>query len=862
MEFSLEHRTARLSVGELADFQIGPRASGDGPQGIWRAQLGTRWHQELRSQVSAENAHAIFEVALNAEIMHRGWRISLNGRIDQLIPPASPTRPRENPAAVLREIKTVLRPIPAAEEELRAEHPSYFAQLAAYLALARLAAPIHPALRPETPVHGELMFVEAGSGLAQTIVCTAADEQGFHVQLESLAEFLDLRLRARERLRRLNFRPAFATPRPGQEDIHTRLRATLQERPVVFFEAPTGFGKTGVMLETALTLMKDGVAERVLYLTSKATGQLQVSRQLARMTGGDTATSPALLGQGLAVWHVRNKREHCVNSTYQCVRDACRFLHDVPTRWKQHGLSRFYLRENEDRSIEALREAGANAGLCPYEITRTALAFNDVWIGDYNYVFSPNTRGLFFDQPGFDPANTLLVIDEAHNLPSRVADAYSHSFLSSDAAAVTEALHHTRAYAPLVAAWEHWAHFLHGVKPTEALELADEDDARHLLDAVARQVGSVPLDFVALGPAVTECLWGAASLGAELSVDLPRLWWCPRAGELMITCLDAAKAIGPTLRSFRRSLLASATLGPPDAFAASCGLDVAVETPTTSEGPERLGKLNKRQTKKLFAQLSTGRDLLAVEEQRSTDEPALVRAPTPWRDNAYNVAVDLRVDTSYQQRSRYHSVTAATIARLCEAALVERQLNTDTAATACVAVFFPSYSYADLIKNELERARPDLRVALQPRLPDLAAQNAWMEESLVLADTLFLILGSSFAEGVDLLGGRVNWAMVVGPALPEVNAVQKARVAAHAELRREEAFRRVYQIPGIQKVNQGLGRLVRAPGQHAHVLLHCRRFIEPAYATLLAPEYQKGAHIADDESFTAWLQTCRPPETA
>ena len=144
-------------------------------------------------------------------------------------------------------------------------------------------------------------------------------------------------------------------------------------------------------------------------------------------------------------------------------------------------------------------------------------------------------------------------------------------------------------------------------------------------------------------------------------------------------------------------------------------------------------------------------------------------------------------------------------------------------------------------------------MALQPRLPDLAAQAAWVEESLAFTDALFLVLGSNFAESIDLLGGRVTHAMVVGPALPEVNAVQRARLAEFSALGRAEAFRRVYQIPGMTKVNQALGRLVRAPGQRARVLLHCRRFLEPSYAGLLAADYQLGTNLLEDADLTAWL---------
>ncbi len=57
----------------------------------------------------------------------------------------------------------------------------------------------------------------------------------------------------------------------------------------------------------------------------------------------------------------------------------------------------------------------------------------------------------------------------------------------------------------------------------------------------------------------------------------------------------------------------------------------------------------------------------------------------------------------------------------------------------------------------------------------------------------------------------------------------------------------------MTKVNQALGRLVRAPGQRARVLLHCRRFLEPSYAELLAPEYRGGVQVADDLALAAWL---------
>lgn len=953
MQFDLDARTASLGVGDFAEFTLGPRDGGDGAQGLWRAQLGTHWHQELRKQTAGEQPRAEFEVVIAGPVFHRGWTLTLSGRIDQLI--------RTDTALILREIKTVTRPLPLEERELRADYSSYFAQLAAYIALWQLRPPPLPGSNPpainsearkpgavarkkrknETiagneplgvpaappaaplgrpleipagdaisrsrdgdqeaaapfdpsrlaapasplPLRAELVFVEAGSGLAQTVVLTADDQAAFQIQLERVTSFLDLRWRARERLRRLRFRPAFAEPRPGQETTRVELdRALREQHGPVFFEAPTGFGKTGMLLECALGQLQSGHFERVLYLTSKSTGQLQVVRTLAAMTQkagppafsssseptgqnlpGTLAPPPPLLPASsnpigymmpgkpkpapvagderpLAVWHVRNKGEHCVNHTFHCVREECAFLDGAEGRWPESGLARFYLFENEPRDLESLKAAGRAARICPYEITRAALAFNDVWVGDYNYVFAPRNQGLFSDQPGFDPARTLLVIDEAHNLPSRVADAHSHVAQAEDARGVLAQLDHLEAAAPLLRAWESWTMLLSALVPTEALDPALEADLVATLGQVADALGSMPPDFAALGPQLAGILWETSELVDWLANDrLKKLLWCPRAGELHFTCFDAADAIGETLRAYGGVIFASATLSPVKVFAENCGLAAL---------PTQAG-----------ASLGTPVSAPTAELR----EAGHVVAHTPWRDGAYDVAFDARVDTSFQQRTRHHATTAATIEELHLAATARKlptpkdkfqtgaEAGIGAVTTGAIAVFFPSYAYADAIQRTLEQRGSVLRVALQPRLKDLAAQTAWVEESLVLADALFLVLGSSFAESIDLLGGRVTHAMVVGPALPEVNAVQRARLAELAGLGREESFRRVYQVPGMTKVNQALGRLVRAPGQRARVILHCRRFLEPSYAGLLAPEYQLGTNLLEEADLARWL---------
>jgi Rad3-related DNA helicase len=758
-----------MSVGDLSDFSIGPIGSVGGSGGIWRAQLGTHWHNELRAQVLSEGADAEFEVTVEGELARKGWVIALSGRIDQVV--------RVGGQAVLREVKTVTRALPAPEGELRADYPGYFVQAATYAALRGARE------------RCELVFVEADSGLSQVVPVGPADEGLLGERLDRVAEFLDLRLRARERLRGLRFRPAFPAPRDGQSDAADELLGAVRAaRSAILLEAPTGFGKTGILLEYALGELRAGLFDRALYVTGKSTGQIQVAATLRMMTepGSD-------LGDGapVAAWHVRNKAEHCVNAVFQCVREACAYLDGAEERWPGSGLSRFYLLDNQPRDLATIRGAGAGARICPYEITRAALTFNDVWIGDYNYVFSPGSRGLFYDRPGFDPARTLLIIDEAHNLASRVADAYSHAFSSEDARRVFEALRDTDAPPGFVAKWESWARLLESRPKSQGLTEGEREDARELLGAIAEGVGTFPVDYAGLGPEVSGLIWGVPSFTEQLgAVELPMLWWSPRDGALSVTCLDAARAIGATLREFGGVILATATPGPADRFAQAC-------------------------------------EFASMEH---------VRAATPWRDGAYDVAVDVRVDTTFQHRQRHIATTAETV----------RALHA-SAGGRPVAIFFPSFAYAEAVAQEVGEA------SLQPRRSDLHAQNAWIGGNLDAGRALFLVLGSGFAEGIDLLGGRVSDAMVVGPALPEVNPVQRAKLATFAEMGRDAAFDRVYRIPGMQKVNQALGRLVRAPGQRARVLLHCRRFAEPGYECLLAPEYRSGRRIEGDADLAQWL---------
>ncbi|MDX2110719.1 MAG: helicase C-terminal domain-containing protein [Verrucomicrobiota bacterium] len=778
MNIDIENRRATLNARELAEFRLGPQESGAGAGGLWRAQLGQVWHKEMetRAPVDLPGAKVLIEVALKGIWLHEDWTLVLQGRMDQVA--VFPNR------TVVREVKTIRRALPCDPEDLRTDYPEYFAQLAVYVALL----PLQQDWLGQS-ISGELVFVDHEEGLAQVVPLSRSEAEGIvRKRVAEFGRFLESRAQARKRLRALEFRPAFTSPRPGQETILEELDATALRNKLIFFEAPTGYGKTGIALEFALSRLREGRCDRILYLTGKSTGQVGVVKQLDAMTTGGA----------VHYYQMRSKADHAINSArHSC--DAvggCR--EEIEALWMRSGINPDSLLASGTIDLDSIRALGAQTGVCPYEIARAVLPFAEVWIADYNYLFSPRHRMTFAGVPGFAPEHTLLIVDEAHNLPSRAADAFSCEVDAMGALRVAHELELAGAPALLRSAWEQYLHWLQGVVASEQHGLDVEYALRDLVSVVCEALVRAPLEPDDFTPDAWNTLWSALHLKSLLlNEGVEKLLWSPAHATLKCTCLSAAPEIASVLHEYGQALIMSATLAPLDNFRAACGLHA-------TEGQHLPGT--------------------AI-----------------WRDGAYHMGVDIRVDTRMKSRARFYAATAETI---ISATLHSREP---------IAVFFPSYRYADEVRARVEALDSFVRIVTQPRGAPLEEQTTFIDEALLSAHALFLVLGTGFGEGIDVLGGKVRLAIVVGPALPEVNAAQNARMENRNHLPRATAFREVYLIPAMTKINQALGRLVRAPGQSAAILLHCQRFAAADYQALLAPEYRDGTVIKDMNGLDSWV---------
>ncbi|MEX0331789.1 MAG: ATP-dependent DNA helicase [Puniceicoccaceae bacterium] len=772
MQWDWQNRKLRLSVGELARFSL--HAPPEEGAGRWRMELGSHWHNVLRQRAEAESEGWQFEQPVEDAIVQGGWQFSLRGRIDQLN--------REGPEILVREIKTVSMNLPADEASLRAAYPQYFHQVMLYAFLL--------GKQGEFP-QPELLFLEIQTGLTQIVRLADQDLQALHAHLTEVVDELDERRGHFSKLRQYVVPKPFPEWRPGQLEARNSLKEAIGRAPITLFEAPTGFGKTGLVLEQALQYLASGQVERILLLTGKNTGHTPLLKQLEVFRKS---------GHGLTIHALRSRADHALEEEFA----EPLSLHEIGERWIASGLSAPGLLAEGILDLESVRDLGNQHGIPPWAISRMLLPYADIWIADFNYLFDPAVCSVLESIPTFSPKRTLLLVDEAHNLPERVAASHSHVLDASEVDSLLSEIQFARFPGPLVRLLDQLLSMLKKQPACDSLDPPFEADLLGHLRDIREALDDSSFGEDELSPENLEWLWRLSYFLADWDhPHLPMTTYCSQKGRVHFACTDAANLIAPVLHRFSRSILMSATLQPWEAFQTALGLG----------------------------------------EQTTVEGCAVVQGNAPWLEGCFEVIVDARVDTRYREREKHLDTTARTIG------------ETVLAAKGCTAVFFPSYRYAETVLERLQFHYPAMRGEIQPRNLNLEQQTAFLEEALRFDDVLFLVLGSRFSEGIDALGGRVHQAIVVSPALPEVNSLQRARESRfHGNS--AQSFRSVYLIPGLRKISQALGRLVRTPDQRAKVLLHGKRFMEPAYQDLLPGYLQPMDCLVTNEDFASkWLKS-------
>ncbi|WBY01900.1 ATP-dependent DNA helicase [Ramlibacter tataouinensis] len=560
--------------------------------------------------------------------------------------------------------------------------------------------------------------------------------------------------------------------RPGQRELAEAAYRIAMHGRCLLAQAPTGIGKTVGTLFPVLKALPGARIDKLFFLAAKTPGRQLALHALERITG--TAA-----GAPLRVLELVARDKACEHPDKACHGDSCplaKGFYDRLPAARAAALAGGAM----DRA--PLREVALAHSVCPYYLSQELARWTDVVVGDYNYWFDGGA--LLHALAQEEGWRATLLVDEAHNLVERGREMYSAQM---DPAA----LHALRPKAPpkvkralgrLARAWDglaasqQEAYAVHEKLPDDwldALQNASAAIADHLAEAPqepAPQLQQFWFDALAM-------LRLAESFGEHSVFDVT-LRAGPRGPQALpcIRNLIPAPFLGERVRNAQSVVLFSATLAP-DGFY---------------------------------------RDMLGLPEQT-----AWIAVDSPFAADQLNVRLVRSISTRWQDRER-------SVAPIAE--LVARQYR---AQPGNWLAFFSSFDYMARVAAALREREPDWPVFQQsPAMPE-AQRREFLDRFVPGGRALgFAVLGGSFGEGIDLPGDRLVGAFIATLGLPQVNPVNE-------EMRRRmgRAFGAgwdyAYLYPGLRKVVQAAGRVIRTREDRGTVVLIDDRFARPEVRALL-----------------------------
>lgn len=439
------------------------------------------------------------------------------------------------------------------------------------------------------------------------------------------------------------------------------------------------------------------------------------------------------------------------------------------------------MRLMDDWSREALERVAEAHTLCPFEFGLSLCEEADAVVCDYNYAFDPGAR---IRRIFLFTTNVTLLVDEAHNLPERAREMLSAEIDGS-------ALRDTRrtvgkALGRKTPLYEALSAMIRWVETLPEGASPERPEAlgpllEKAMDAALTAMHALPL------PELTRML--AAAAGALERFDERYTVLARRSGKqahVTLFCLDPAPYLQEVTRKLRGCVFLSATLTP------------------------------------LFA----WRDFLGGEE-----EDGLLSLPSPFPEE--NLLVLRRpISTRYHARERTAALVAESIAAACA-----RPGNY----LAC----FPSYAYLNRVREALEALGGEITLHVQRSRMTEAERDEFLnafaprERGVLLG---MVVMGGAFGEGVDLPGERLSGVIIVGVGLPQI-CTERELLRAH--FGPDNGFAYAYRYPGMNKVLQAVGRVIRTETDRGVALLIDDRFSFSEYAALM-PSWWGQAEVMGD----------------
>lgn len=558
--------------------------------------------------------------------------------------------------------------------------------------------------------------------------------------------------------------------RPGQREVAAAVYRTILRGKKLFVQAPTGVGKTLSTVFPAVKALGEGLGEKIFYLTAKT-----ITRTVAERAFRTLRTQ----GLKMKVITLTAKEKICFCEETECNPDACPYAKGHFDRVNDAVYD--ILTNGIDLDRNAIERQAKKYCVCPFELSLDISVWADAVICDYNYVFDPNAHlKRFFSEGSAD--RYIFLIDEAHNLVERGREMYSSSLYKED--------------------------FLEARKKVKYL---DSRLARRLAEVnklflvlkrecenyqILNSVSHIVLKLMSLLTEMERFLEDAE--GDELRKSILELYFQVRAFVNIHDIMDDSYIIYSEFEKNGRFKVRLFCVNPAANLQnyLACGSGTVFFSAT-------------------LLPIHYYKKLLSVEND---DYAIYAESSFPKENMMLLQARD--VSTRYTMRSRdMYRKYADYIRRMAE----YRKGN--------YMVFFPSYLFMEEVYSEFDGDAEEIDVLLQSQYMTEEAREKFLQEfdrerkkSLVG----FCVMGGIFSEGIDLTQDRLIGAIIVGTGLPQV-CTDREIVKQYFDAKGMRGFDFAYLYPGINKVLQSAGRVIRTETDRGIILLLDDRFSQRQY---------------------------------
>jgi DNA excision repair protein ERCC-2 len=577
-------------------------------------------------------------------------------------------------------------------------------------------------------------------------------------------------------IHRLKF--PYTSYRQGQREMAVSVYRTIKDGRQLLIQAATGIGKTMAAVFPAIKAIAEGISSKIFYLTARTTGRITAEKAL------DHLRQEKLRLKSLTI---TAKDKICFNVDAACSPEECEYARGHFDRVND-AIQDIFTKDAFTRPV--IEQIAKTYRICPFEFSLELSLSADCIICDYNYAFDPRVflRRFFLEEGG---AYTFL-IDEAHNLVDRSREMFSAEIFKQPLLDVRRAIRGElpRIHKSLgkINAWmvearrkcEEFGPAYHEKAPPHDLFPLLRGCLLVTQSWLTRNIKTVYREeLLDLYFQISGFLRVAEQFDESYVTCIEKI---NKDLKLKLFCIDPSIQLKRALKRCKAAIFFSATMTPMAYFQQILGCAA---------------------------------------------DAAHLMLPSPFPVENLRLLISDNISTLYRQREHTKNRITRTIRTLVE----QKKGN--------YLVYFPSYEYLQMVYDiyttdeaEIDHIRQTPSMSETDRIAFLQLFKQDNPRSLVG----FAVMGGVFGEGIDLVGERLSGAIIVGVGLPGIS-LERELIREYFSESINAGFEFAYQYPGINRVLQAAGRVIRSEEDRGVVLLVDQRYSTSRYRSLLLRQW-------------------------